>query len=921
MSKRSYRLALGLNLTLIFTLILPQALQSFEPEKLLAMRFFEQEEPARLLLETSGNASVQRLATENKKQVILELCGVTLQEKIEDEKNPVPVMIDPSAGQSNVELIQLYVLKPSGSEADGEKPQPFPSSAFSSSSSSSSSSSLLPSSSGCLRLAVTLKQPTDVQIIEGERSLELLIPKHAGVSVTSDEPAPAFLPSPLSSLPPSVATNPLPEQSLSSALAELVSHSSSSSNSSSGGAPGAYRERQPEGLLQAILPPRKLQEKGLPTVLGDRLEPAGLLSQLSAPKTELALQRWHAVTTKNAALAPTLLERTTVRKKGAPLKAQSRAQARLARRKQTKSLPLASSPRAAPSVTPDDGEGFGRKLAPWEKELAAQNTSTLAGNRFVEGDARPKFSSSRDVLRFLAAAPEDGAADTTTEVSSNADTDSQEANAGKRKVGSNYSNEEVLDHLKAKKGKHHYIGHPINLQVRDAEVTDVLRLIGEASGFNMVIGSDVGGKITLSLEGVPWDQALEMILVNQQLEAHRNNNVLRVVTAKNYLQEKEQELQTVVFEKLQAPRVTEVIKISYADITKLQPILARMFSSIGSSGGGGSAGGASAGGGSSAGAGGGQNSVVTVGSSTKLLDANNVAAIQVDLRTNSLVIRDLPENVSKIKALVAILDAQTPQVMIEARIVEASESFGTALGGNLGLGSGDSRMLASFNGADPLDALVGSPGVFAAGADFAKSSSSNPFYSTFGLSPNLSFIPGGMTLNAVLNWGEAQSLVKVVSSPKTVVLNKQTASIIQGTPVSVPATTTVAGVGPLVQTSSVQSANISLNVTPTVTNDFSVLMQLDISKDEPQPLPGSKDFGIGTRNMKTQVLVDSGTTLVIGGIYTMQSTHVESGIPFLRKLPVIGALFGSEQDGITRTELFIFITPKILNGKEAGITG
>jgi type IV pilus assembly protein PilQ len=188
-----------------------------------------------------------------------------------------------------------------------------------------------------------------------------------------------------------------------------------------------------------------------------------------------------------------------------------------------------------------------------------------------------------------------------------------------------------------------------------------------------------------------------------------------------------------------------------------------------------------------------------------------------------------------------------------------------------------------------------------------------------GISPQVSFIPGVSRINALLSWGESESQVKIVSSPKTVVLNKQKASIIEGTPVLVPGTTTVAGVG-TVPTATVQSANVSLSVKPTVTNDGSVLLDLTVTKDVPISLPGG-NYGIGNRNITTQVLVESGTTLVIGGIYTMQTNHASSGFPFLRKIPILGALFGSDAESTDRSELFIFVTPRIINSKEAGMTG
>jgi len=473
---------------------------------------------------------------------------------------------------------------------------------------------------------------------------------------------------------------------------------------------------------------------------------------------------------------------------------------------------------------------------------------------------------------------------------------------------SSHDNRTILDDFSESKQTQRYIGRPVTLQVRDVEVSDVLRLIGEASGFNIVIGDEVKGKLTLSLVDVPWDQALDLILHTMRLGAERNNNILRIVTLQNLTAEKQEELAADKAAKLNAPRVTRVFPISYASLDGLQKILGQFASSAGAMAGGAAA---SGGGGAASGAGAGGKSVATV-------DPLNAPIVQADTRTNSLIVRDLPENIERMKKLIDILDTQTPQVIIEAKVVEATEGFSKTLGGNLGVGG--PQLFASFAGGNPTDALIGNPGVFANGGAISGASapaSGNPL-GTFGVSPNVSFIPGGATLNAVLNWGESENQVKVVSAPKTVVLNKQTASIVEGTPVLVPGTTTVNGVG-TVPTQTVDYANISLNVTPTVTNDGSVLMDLKVSRDVPVPLGTSE--AVGKRNLNTQVLVESGTTLVIGGIYTMQTSYTGAGFPFLRKIPILGALFGSDSESLTRSELFIFITPRVLNPKEAGLSG
>ncbi len=442
--------------------------------------------------------------------------------------------------------------------------------------------------------------------------------------------------------------------------------------------------------------------------------------------------------------------------------------------------------------------------------------------------------------------------------------------------------------MDAKENKR-FSGRPITIQVKDAEISDVFRLIGEASGFNIVVGEDVRGKISVSLIDVPWDQALDVILNTKQLGAERNNNILRIVTLKSLTEEKQAQLAAKKAAEANAPRVTKVFPISYAKLGDLK----RVLETFGTS----------------------QEAVVSGGGSNNTLNAKTTT-IDADDRTNSIIVRDIPENVEKMRKLIELLDTQTPQVMVEAKVVEANEQFSKNISGSLGIGFDNNydQAFASFDSGNPLSRLLGSAGVFPDGRAAASAASS----ARFGFSPNVSFIPGVQRLNAVLNIGESESQVKVVSSPKIVVLNKETATIMQGTPVLVPTVAFQSGVGSAPATE-VQSADISLKVTPTVTNDGSVLMKLDISRGVPFSF-SSNAGAIAKREISTQVVVESGSTLVIGGMYTMTSSESSGGFPFLRKLPIVGALFGSENSRNDRSELFIFITPRIVNEREAGLT-
>ncbi len=454
----------------------------------------------------------------------------------------------------------------------------------------------------------------------------------------------------------------------------------------------------------------------------------------------------------------------------------------------------------------------------------------------------------------------------------------------------------ALDQFAQNQDTHRFSGKPITIQVRDADLADVFRLIGEASGFNILVGDDVKGKVTLSLQDVPWDQALDIILRSQRLGAERNNNILRVVTLTNLTQEKQQELQAKLASEASAPRVTRVFPINYANPADLQQILTKFGTTSTAA----AAGAASGSGGGAAGA-----------------NPGNQAIVQVDTRTNSIVVRDIPENIERMKKLVEILDTQTPQVLIEAKVIEATEGFSKSINGSVGMSNNkNNQFFASANGSNPVDPLLGTGGL--TGSQISASSGSPSAGGAFGLSPSLGILPGIQRLNALLNISESESAVKVVASPKTVVLNKESASILQSTPVLIPGVTTLAN-GIQTTTTSIDQANLSLTVTPTVTNEGSVLMTLNVARDIPFPL-SQQSNGVAKRNLSTKVLVESGSTLVMGGVYVLDSKYGAGGFPILRKIPILGALFGSETESTNRTELFFFITPRILNTREAGLT-
>ncbi len=416
-----------------------------------------------------------------------------------------------------------------------------------------------------------------------------------------------------------------------------------------------------------------------------------------------------------------------------------------------------------------------------------------------------------------------------------------------------------------------FSGSPITLQLKDADIREVMRMIGDASGFNIVIHPAVQGKISLSLEQVPWDQALEVVLNTMGLGADRSRSVLRVMPRDILILEKQKEMDVRRVASDASPRVTRVFPVSYADMGQLVTVLTTFI--YGQRQG---------------------NAATAINSGTIIADAN----------TNSIIVRDSLENIERIRKMMELLDVQTPQVLIEAKVVEASESFSKSLSGGVGIGGSNFNL--GINGGDPTAALAGIVGASKGGLSAAS-----------GSYVRLPPTGAGGSLRAILSFAEQENKVKVVSSPKLVVLSGKTANISQSQTANIQVITTPPG-GATVQTVQQIQAETRLNVSPRVTNDGSVFLKLDLSRGILNTPSGQQPF-VEPRLINTEVIVESGSTLVIGGVLSSDETDGESGIPFLRKIPLIGWLFGDETKSSRKTELMFFVTPRILNPKKTSI--
>ncbi len=511
------------------------------------------------------------------------------------------------------------------------------------------------------------------------------------------------------------------------------------------------------------------------------------------------------------------------------------------------------------------------------------------------------------------------------------------------------SNEEkdALDKSRTK-----YTGDRLSLNFQEIEIRSVIAILAEFTGQNVVAGDDVTGTITLKLDDVPWDEALDFIMMTKELGKYESGNVTLISTLdkiKDYKQ-KQQETDKVV-EQLD-PLVTEYIKVNYAKAQDFSNLLngfssgifgtcgvPRSTSSSGSSSGSSSTGSASSG--SSSGGGQmnqNQNQNQGLGNNNSgngterfgLLSARG--SVVVDARTNTLIVRETTKRLEEVRKLIRKLDIPVRQVMIEARVVIADDSFTE----NLGVKFGTAKNAYLGSGKQFTIGGAGTKGTMASGTttvtDGVATSTVTPAHTEvqnmlvdLGVSALTATPPGalGMTLargaDYVLNL-ELQALQiegkgEIVSNPRVMTMDRCTAVMTQGVqiPVTTPATTTAPA------TTTYIDAVLELNATPQITPSGSVVMNLLVKKDNANNTsnPVSGNPGIDTRSVRTSVLVEDGETVVLGGVYEGAETIGKNKIPFFADLPGIGFLFTNSTVQKAKKELLIFVTPKIMKDNVA----
>ncbi|HST45198.1 MAG TPA: type IV pilus secretin PilQ [Luteimonas sp.] len=441
-----------------------------------------------------------------------------------------------------------------------------------------------------------------------------------------------------------------------------------------------------------------------------------------------------------------------------------------------------------------------------------------------------------------------------------------------------------------------YRGRPVTFNFQDVPVRTVLQLIAELSDLNIVASDTVQGNVTLRLINVPWDQALDIVLQAKSLDKRRSGNVVWVAPQAEIAKFEQDTANNRLALEERAEMVTEYIPISYGNAEDIAKLLTD--ESKNSQGGGGGAGGAS--------------------SSRGFLSSRG--SLSFDRRTNTLLVIDIPQRVGEIQRLVQMLDKPVDQVVIEARIVIANESFARDLGARFGVRGAKDRVIGSGS-LDSNRTLSNS--IIEAGNDPSVTPTWGPLDQALNVNLGLSQLNAGSIaftiLGNTIDWDlELQALQEeqrgeVVSNPRIVTANQREAIIKQGREVGY--LTVTGGTNANVPTVQFKEALLELKVTPTITADGRVFLSMFVKKDE---IEDFTDTGVGQvpnlarREVTTAVLIEDGQTVVIGGVYEFSDRNQMSKVPFLGDIPILGNLFKTRGRAKTKAELLVFVTPKVL---------
>lgn len=435
-----------------------------------------------------------------------------------------------------------------------------------------------------------------------------------------------------------------------------------------------------------------------------------------------------------------------------------------------------------------------------------------------------------------------------------------------------------------------YKGRPITINLKDAEIQHIFKLVAEVAKLdgkilNIVTSDDVRGKVSIQLEEVPWDQVLDVIMEVNNLGMKQIGNIIRVMPKEKLKKEQEELLAASKIKEKLGNLVLEIVPINYADAADFEAKVKPLLSQRGS--------------------------------------------VTLDKRNNSLIINDLKENIEEVKKLITKLDTPPQQVIIEARVVEASSDFSKEMGIQWGakfFKDFNNRYRAGISGASSRPDIAGSstfPSGVGGGAaiDFTGTAASPiPYFVNLpaatgqgaggGINFALVNLRSGVGLDIQLTAMENKGVGKILSRPRITTLNNVEANIQQGS--SIPYET-LSDKG--TQTQFID-ANLQLTVTPRITPDNSIILKVKVSNNNPNTALRSAGGvpSIDKNEASTEILVRDGQTIVIGGIIRNKEGQIKSGIPFLMDIPVIGWLFKKESKTVENRELLIFLTPNIIKG-------
>jgi type IV pilus assembly protein PilQ len=429
-----------------------------------------------------------------------------------------------------------------------------------------------------------------------------------------------------------------------------------------------------------------------------------------------------------------------------------------------------------------------------------------------------------------------------------------------------------------------YNGQKLSLNFQNIEVRSLLQVIADFTNFNIVTSDSVSGSVTLRLQDVPWDQALDIILQAKGLGLRKSGNVLWVAPKDEIAAKEKLDLESVAaVQSLEALR-TQSFQINYG---KASEIAAGLTATGGGTG----------------------------ANTSRILSPRG--SVIFETRTNQLFVTDIPSKLEQVQQLIAKIDVAVRQVLIEARIVEAADSFGKSLGVKLG-GGGSNAISVGTQEGGPLYGSVGSNYVTGSAATTSGNFVNLPSAGALGygnpgtFAVSLFGAAAGSFLNLEISALEADGKGKVVSSPRVVTADQIKAVIEQGTelPYQVASSSGATSIA-------FRKAALKLEVTPQITPEGSIILDVDVAKDTVgQSTPAG--FAIDTKHIKTQVLVENGGTVVIGGIFTEEQQDDAAKVPFFGDLPGLGVLFRTKSSSNKKREMLVFITPKTLADRPAG---